>query len=148
MPGPSLENTLKKNAHCLQTQTPETMKSSVWPRQNHSFYHPNFPATCREMWSHGSLIWDTLGTKIWKKVSKQTSKKSWKTIYPKTQKSRENGILLFGFWGTFFKVLRTRIPLGHQSPKKYEKITKMSPTGHQNDSQNQTHATEFQQNSD
>ena len=64
MPGPSLENHLKKVAHRLQTQTLQTMKSSVWCGQNHSLHHSSFPATFPEMWSKGSLIWDTLATQI------------------------------------------------------------------------------------
>ena len=118
MPGPSLENHLKKVAHRLQTQTLKTMKSDVWCAQNHSFHHSNFPATCLEMWSKGSLIFGTLAAQIRKRLSKQTSEKSLKTICQQTQICCVNVVLSFGFPGPFFKVFRTRIPLGHQSPKK------------------------------
>ena len=113
MPGPSLENNLQKVAHRLQTQTLQTMKSSVWYKRNHSFHHSSFPATCLEMWSQGSLIWNTFATQIGKRLSKQTSKTSSQTVCQKTQICYENGLVSFGFRGPFFKAFRTRIPLGH-----------------------------------
>ena len=118
MPGPSLKNHLKKVAQHSQTQPLETTKSGVWCKRNHSFHHSNFPATCLEKWSQGSLIWDTLATQIGKRLSKQTSKKSLKTVCQKTQILCENVILSFGSGGPFFQVFRTRILLGHQSPQK------------------------------
>ena len=118
MPGPSLENHLKQVAQHSQTQPLETMKSGVWCTRNHSFHHSNFPATCLEKWSQGSLIWDTLATQIGKRLSKQTSKKTLKTVCQKTQILYEKVIVSFGSGGPFFQVFRTRIPLGHQSPQK------------------------------
>ena len=71
--------------------------------------------------------------------------KSEKNSYRKTKTYYEKLVVPFGFRGLFFDTFRTRIPLGHQSPKMYEKghqkAPQRSPTGHQNDARNQKHAT-------
>ena len=42
----------------------------------------------------------------------------------KIQNSYENGILFFGFWGHFFNIFRTRMPLGTQTSKSSKKVSK------------------------
>ena len=115
----------------LQTQPLKTMKKAVWPTRKHRFQLSSFSRKCLEKWSQGTLVWHILATKNTKSTSKETSKKTPKNNCWKWQKSSQTGIVSFGFRTSFFQLFRTRNPLGHQSPKKWEtcdqKVTNRSP---------------------
>ena len=105
------------------------MKSSVWPPPNHRFHLSSFAAKCPEKWSQGTLLWNTLATKIRKMLPRNTPTNHWKITCENTYKFMKKEYFRGGFRGIFFKFFRTWTPLGHQSPNKYAKITKRSPKG-------------------
>ena len=107
------------------------MKSRVWSRRNHRFHFPSFAAKCLQKCSQVSVVLDTVSTKMRKRPRQNTSQNQRKIDWRKTPFCYEKVWLPFGFWGHFFNILRTWMPLGIQTSKNSEKglqkVSKMSP---------------------
>ena len=117
------------------------MKSRVWSRRNHRFRFPRFAAKCLENWSQVSFVLVVLCTKIRKRLQRNTSKNQQQIDWRKTQFCYEKAWLPFGFWGHFFNMFWTRMPLGTQTSKNSEKglqkVSKMIPQSMKNHTGNQ-----------